>query len=108
MLSNEIFGNSIINKLENDIKNEIFAYCALLFHFIYDRQTTKLTLVFLPTNKSLCSKKGLQHVEANQSLYWAITKNQRDTHSVWKSQKSLIQHCERSELRLHFEWTKVN
>ena len=69
MLSNETFGNSIINKLENDIKNEIFIYCALLFHFIYDRQTTKLTLVFLPTNKSLCSKKGLQHVEANQSLY---------------------------------------
>ena len=29
-------------------------------------------------------------------------------HSVWKSQKSLIQHCERSELRLHFEWTEVN
>ena len=29
-------------------------------------------------------------------------------HSVWKSQKSLIQHCERSELHLHFEWTKVN
>ena len=24
------------------------------------------------------------------------------------TQKSLIQHCERSELRLHFEWTKVN
>ena len=22
--------------------------------------------------------------------------------------KSLIQHCERNELRLHFEWTKVN
>ena len=22
--------------------------------------------------------------------------------------KSLIQHCERSEQRLHFEWTKVN
>ena len=22
--------------------------------------------------------------------------------------KSFIQHCERSELRLHFEWTKVN
>ena len=22
--------------------------------------------------------------------------------------KSLIQHCERSELRLHFEWTKDN
>ena len=22
--------------------------------------------------------------------------------------KSLIQHCERSELRLHLEWTKVN
>ena len=23
-------------------------------------------------------------------------------HGVWKSQKSLIQHCERSELRIHF------
>ena len=22
--------------------------------------------------------------------------------------KSIIQHCERSELRLHFEWAKVN
>ena len=27
---------------------------------------------------------------------------------VENRQKSLIQHCERSELRLHFEWTKVN
>ena len=25
-----------------------------------------------------------------------------------KSAKSLIQQCERSELRFHFEWTKVN
>ena len=24
------------------------------------------------------------------------------------TEKSLIQHCERSELRLHFEWTQVN
>ena len=24
------------------------------------------------------------------------------------TEKSLIQRCERSELRLHFEWTKVN
>ena len=29
------------------------------------------------------------------------------SHSVWKSQKSLIQYCERSELHLHFMWTKV-
>ena len=29
-------------------------------------------------------------------------------HSVWKSQKSLIQNCERSELSLHFNWTKVH
>ena len=25
-----------------------------------------------------------------------------------KNRKSLIQHCERSELRLHFEWRKVD
>ena len=29
--------------------------------------------------------------------------------TVFENQrKSLIQHCERSELRLHFEWTKVD
>ena len=29
-------------------------------------------------------------------------------HGVWKYQKSIIQHCERSELRLHFEtWNSV-
>ena len=28
-------------------------------------------------------------------------------HGVWKSQKSIIQHFEQSELRLHFELTKV-
>ena len=31
------------------------------------------------------------------------------TRTVFENhRKSLIQHCERSELRLHFEWTKVN
>ena len=35
------------------------------------------------------------------------------SHSISKTvfdnyRKSLIQHCERSELRLHFEWTKVS
>ena len=29
-------------------------------------------------------------------------------HSVWKSPQSPIQYCERSELRLHFEWPKVD
>ena len=30
-------------------------------------------------------------------------------HTVFENhRKSLIQQCERSELRLHFEWTKVN
>ena len=28
--------------------------------------------------------------------------------TLWKSQKSLIQHCERSELCLHIEWTIVH
>ena len=31
------------------------------------------------------------------------------SHTVFENhRKSLILHCERSELRLHFEWTKVN
>ena len=34
------------------------------------------------------------------------TRKRKEIHGVWKSLKSLIQHCERSELRLHFEWKK--
>ena len=30
----------------------------------------------------------------------------KNKQSVWKSQKSLILHCEQSEQHLHFEWTK--
>ena len=39
---------------------------------------------------------------------WSLLLHFHHNHSVWKSQKSLIQHYERSELRLHFEWTEVN
>ena len=43
---------------------------------------------------------GNQSVRNNFiSLFGTVFENHR---------KSLIQHCERSELRLHFEWTKVN
>ena len=38
-------------------------------------------------------------VEASETAKDTVFENHR---------KSLIQHCERSELRLHFEWTKVN
>ena len=31
-------------------------------------------------------------------------KIRQSEHGVWKSQKSLIQDCEQSKLRLHFEW----
>ena len=43
----------------------------------------------------------LRQCETSQSCksYFTVFENHR---------KSLIQHCERSELRLHFEWTKVN
>ena len=52
----------------------------------------------------------------NSSYYYAIreSRSKRDhlgwedvyhVHSVWKSQKSLIQHCERSELHLHLTFT---
>ena len=36
---------------------------------------------------------------------WQCLKITKD-HSVWKSQKGRIQHCERSELLLRVEWTK--
>ena len=37
-----------------------------------------------------------------------VTKRERSEFTVFENhRKSLIQHCERSELRLHFEWIKV-
>ena len=42
--------------------------------------------------------KDLKH----QLLFWWLAQCLKIT------EKGLIQHCERSELRLHFEWTKVN
>ena len=36
-----------------------------------------------------------------------LKKNHRRTRCLNIAEKSLIQHCERSELRLHFEWTKL-
>ena len=45
--------------------------------------------------------KTMKNVSRDLKIDWALTvfENHR---------KSLIQHCERSELRLHFEWTEVN
>ena len=40
--------------------------------------------------------------------FYYLTKRLCDITVFEKSQKSLIQHCERSELRLHFERTKVH
>ena len=46
-----------------------------------------------------------------KGLYWltkGMTKTRSDDTVFENHRKSLIQHCERSELRLHLEWTKVN
>ena len=52
---------------------------------------------------TLASSIGSQHRSSEHyyALYYLLS---FDSYC----RKSLIQHCERSELRLHFEWTKVN
>ena len=44
---------------------------------LWQTETSKLTLVFLPTNKSLSVQKKDYNTLANQSLYWAILKISR-------------------------------
>ena len=40
---------------------------------------------------------------------WKMTVKRTHSSTVFEDdRKSLIQHCERSKLSLHFEWTKVN
>ena len=43
----------------------------------------------------------------NHIKYWNDLNFRAKTRCLKITGKSLIQHCERSELRLHFEWTKV-
>ena len=59
-----------------------------------------LTFLFLAAADSVVARNDYAAAAACRKIIHA--------HGVWKSQKSLIQHCERSELRLHFEWTKNN
>ena len=45
--------------------------------------------------------------ESHKLSHFLFSATKNDT--VFKNHiKSLIQYCERSELRSHFEWTKVN
>ena len=50
--------------------------------------------------------------EVKSSKAFADTTTDRQTRSIFtvfeNHRKSLIQHCKRSELRLHFVWTQVN
>ena len=44
----------------------------------------------------------------NISRVKTLTKNANDATVFENHRKSHIRHCEHSELRLHFEWTKVD
>ena len=48
-------------------------------------------------------------MQLNHSGGKSTKKSHLHLHTVFENhRKSIIQHCERSELCLHFEWTKVN
>ena len=54
----------------------------------------------------LCSTYSLNF---SQKRIWILLNLKGSYYTVFENQrKSIIQHCERSELRLHFEWTKIN
>ena len=75
--------------------------------FIDDGKTPFMNLQFLiVSSKAMPYKVSVLVVAAVvtqiifvNNVYRTVFENHR---------KSIIQHCERSELRLHFEWTKVN
>ena len=76
-------------------KNQIFAFFYTIIHVCrkknyFSRSCNKPSKIFF--------KNKLLNFPAKKSLI-TVFENRR---------KSIIQHCERSELRIHFEWTKVN
>ena len=69
--------------------------------FAAPKKTKKLrkTVLKVNTDMNTFSSKGKYVVLHYQKNAFTVFEDHR---------KSLIQHCERSELRLHFEWTKVH
>ena len=70
----------------------------------------KIVLIQSPEKRLECLLQGKSHTQKNTSL--GIREkvvgfpNSRPIGTVFENHmKSLIQHCERSELPLHFEWT---
>ena len=55
-------------------------------------------------NSDVMASSSMQNFENKREMACKLDK----TMVFENHRKSLIQHCERSELRLHFEWTKVN
>ena len=87
------FGNSGTGFSSCETRTYTFSYKMDFFFLFYSKKFV---------NFSLCR----QHPHYKISLISLFVVN---IHTVFENhRKSLIQHCERSELRLHFEWTKVS
>ena len=72
-------------------------------------QFARYLLVYLIT----CYLKGTKKFSAQRCRKLVITERLErtipvDITVVENQRKTLILHCERSELRLHFEWTKIS
>ena len=67
-----------------------------------------IMVVFRPSG--IFSTRSKNHSHAiYKILKWLFQRLQCTVHTVLGNyRKGLIQHCERSELHLHFDWTKVN
>ena len=69
------------------------------FQTKYGKQLEQKLLNYLRKNSFIC--------HYGQNIYAFLTSNFLDGCTLLENhRKSLIQHCEQSELCLHFEWTK--
>ena len=94
-------------KFKNRQSCKVMGHGNCLFTFIL-----KLLFRFLQRLASLPSEAGLAVCRAYKSANWIeeneIAKTTAQCTLFENHRKSLNQHCERSELRLYFEWTKLN
>ena len=94
------FPSVIDDATKNQSKTNTFV--TFFWHVIHAHDDSEINFLAFRLTRWVASHRTMHTI-------WKFIFLKECTRTVFENhRKSLIQNCERSELRLHFEWTKIN